>query len=185
MDFTVCCIVAVFQCLNLFDRCDCEQVNSRVRNGRLLSLRFDRTMENIHRVGEKSRSTRDINGNSHVSSPVQCHLRYPHSPTLPHPPPLSQPTHSLSMPVQDRTNEFRACVESIRNRSTISSRNSEQKQRLLHGQAKDSPKTEFTRLASAIAKDINTTTIRLGKLAQRERTPPASISPLLTEGSSC
>jgi syntaxin 5 len=70
------------------------------------------------------------------------------------------------MPVQDRTNEFRACVESIRNRSTVSSRNAEQKQRLLHSQAKDSPKSEFTRLASAIAKDINTTTIRLGKLAQ-------------------
>jgi syntaxin 5 len=70
------------------------------------------------------------------------------------------------MPVQDRTNEFRACVESIRNRSTISSRNAEQKQRLLHSQAKDSPKSEFTRLASAIAKEINTTTVRLGKLAQ-------------------
>ncbi|KAF9786922.1 t-SNARE [Thelephora terrestris] len=70
------------------------------------------------------------------------------------------------MPVQDRTNEFRACVESIRNRSTTPSRNAEQKQRLLHSQAKDSPKSEFTRLASAIAKDINSTTIRLGKLAQ-------------------
>lgn len=86
------------------------------------------------------------------------------------------------MPVQDRTNEFRACVESIRNRSTVSSRNAEQKQRLLHAQVKDSPKSEFTRLASAIAKDINTTTVRLGKLAQRERTFSDFILPLLTEG---
>ena len=84
------------------------------------------------------------------------------------------------MPVQDRTNEFRACVESIRNRSTISSRNAEQKQRLLQSHTKDSPKSEFTRLASAIAKDINTTTIRLGKLAQREHAVPVPISSLLT-----
>lgn len=121
-----------------------------------------------------------IDGNSHVSFPVHCHLRYP--PPSPHSsspsfPSLSQPTQSLSMPVQDRTNEFKACVESIRNRSTISPRNAEEKQRLLHSQAKDSPKSEFTRLASAIAKDINTTTIRLGKLAQRERTISVIIPP--------
>jgi hypothetical protein len=85
------------------------------------------------------------------------------------------------MPVQDRTNEFKACVESIRNRSTISPRNAEEKQRLLHAQAKDSPKSEFARLASAIAKDINTTTIRLGKLAQRERTISVVTLPSLTE----
>ena len=104
-------------------------------------------------------------------------LHLPHSPSSLR----SLNPQSLSMPVQDRTNEFRACVESIRNRSTISSRNAEQKQRLLHAQAKDSPKSEFTRLASGIAKDINTTTIRLGKLAQRECTFLVSVSSLLTQ----
>ena len=163
-------MVFVFQCLNLLGRRDCELGNGRVRNRSSLSLRFERTMENIRRGRE---TPRFIDGNSHVSSLVQCHLQYPH-PLLP---PLPQPTQSLVMPVQDRTNEFRACVESIRNRSTISSRNSEQKQRLLHAQVKDSPKSEFTRLASGIAKDINTTTIRLGKLAQRECTFLTPVSP--------
>jgi len=32
--------------------------------------------ENIHQVGGKLRDL--IDGNSHVSSPVQCHLQYPH-----------------------------------------------------------------------------------------------------------
>ncbi|GJE99651.1 t-SNARE domain-containing protein [Phanerochaete sordida] len=69
------------------------------------------------------------------------------------------------MPVQDRTNEFRACVESIRNRSSLPAR-SEAKQRLLL-QAKDgSTKSEFTRMGTAIARDISSTTIKLGKLAQ-------------------
>jgi syntaxin 5 len=69
------------------------------------------------------------------------------------------------MPVQDRTTEFKACVESIRNRSSLP-KGAEQKQRLLQSQAKDTSRSEFSRLASAIAKDINGTTIRLGKLAQ-------------------
>ncbi|OJT02706.1 Integral membrane protein sed5 [Trametes pubescens] len=71
------------------------------------------------------------------------------------------------MPVQDRTNEFRACVESIRNRSTFSSKGAEQKQRLLQTKAEGS-KSEFTRMASSIGKDISSTTVKLGKLAQRE-----------------
>lgn len=169
-DFTACCIICVFQCLNLLEMSGCKRADGRKHNGSLLSLRFERTMENIRRGRE---TPRFIDGNSHVSSLVQCHLQYPH-PLLP---PLPQPTQSLVMPVQDRTNEFRACVESIRNRSTISSRNAEQKQRLLHSQTKDSPKSEFSRLASAIAKDINTTTIRLGKLAQREHTIPSLFPP--------
>ncbi|KAI0361357.1 t-SNARE [Trametes cingulata] len=69
------------------------------------------------------------------------------------------------MPVQDRTNEFRACVESIRNRSSLPSRGAEQKQRLLQAKASGS-KSEFTRMASAIGKDISSTTVKLGKLAQ-------------------
>jgi hypothetical protein len=144
-----------------------------VRVGSLLSLRDERTVENIRWLAELAPR---FDGNSHVSSPVQCHLQYPPSPYPPLLPLPSQSTRPLSMPIQDRTNEFRACVESIRNRSAVSSRNVEQKQRLLQSQAKDSPKSEFTRLASGIAKDINTTTIRLGKLAQRERTASSLFS---------
>ncbi|KAI0778432.1 t-SNARE [Trametes elegans] len=69
------------------------------------------------------------------------------------------------MPVQDRTNEFRACVESIRSRSSFPNRGAEQKQRLLQTKGEGS-KSEFTRMASAIGKDISSTTIKLGKLAQ-------------------
>ncbi|THH18568.1 hypothetical protein EW146_g2453 [Bondarzewia mesenterica] len=66
--------------------------------------------------------------------------------------------------IQDRTNEFRACVESIRNRSSLPARAVE-KQRLLQ-QGRESPKSEFSRTASSIAKDISTTSTKLGKLAQ-------------------
>ena len=70
-----------------------------------------------------------------------------------------------SMPVQDRTNEFLACVESIRNRSSLPVRNTD-KQRLLDKQARADTKSEFARMASAIGKDISSTTTKLGKLAQ-------------------
>jgi syntaxin 5 len=72
------------------------------------------------------------------------------------------------MPVQDRTFEFKACVESIRNRSAVPSRGAESKQRLLNGNAKGGKgsKSEFARMASAIGKDISNATIKLGKLAQ-------------------
>lgn len=77
--------------------------------------------------------------------------------------------HHITMPVQDRTTEFRACVDSIRNRSSFPARGAEQRQRLLQAQAKGgSSKTEFTRMASSIGKDISSTTVKLGKLAQRE-----------------
>ncbi|KDQ31012.1 hypothetical protein PLEOSDRAFT_1054141 [Pleurotus ostreatus PC15] len=71
------------------------------------------------------------------------------------------------MPVQDRTHEFRACVDSIRNRS-VPPRHGEAKQRLLNqanGRTGGS-KSDFARMASAIGKDISSTTIKLGKLAQ-------------------
>ncbi|KAF9244511.1 t-SNARE [Melanogaster broomeanus] len=70
------------------------------------------------------------------------------------------------MAVQDRTNEFRTCVESIRHRSAVPPRATEAKQRVLlsHGKA-GAPKSEFSRMASAIGKDISSTTIKLGKLA--------------------
>jgi len=70
------------------------------------------------------------------------------------------------MPIQDRTTEFRACVESIRNRSSLPSRGSEAKQRLLQTNGKPGSKGEFSRMASAIGKDISSTSIKLGKLAQ-------------------
>jgi syntaxin 5 len=69
------------------------------------------------------------------------------------------------MPLQDRTNEFHACVESIRTRSSLPAKNSA-KQRLLDKQARVDSKGEFTRMASTIGKDISSTTIKLGKLAQ-------------------
>ena len=71
------------------------------------------------------------------------------------------------MPIQDRTNEFRACVHSIRSRSAIPARGSEAKQKLLQSTSKQGTKSEFSRMASAIGKDISTTTVKLGKLAQR------------------
>ncbi|KAI5121138.1 hypothetical protein M0805_007136 [Coniferiporia weirii] len=70
------------------------------------------------------------------------------------------------MPIQDRTNEFRACVESIRTRSAAPSRTAEQKQRLLQNNARAGSKSEFARMAGAIGKDISATTVKLGKLAQ-------------------
>lgn len=72
------------------------------------------------------------------------------------------------MPIQDRTSEFRACVESIRNRSSIPAR-SEAKQRLLQSQGKGhGEKSEFTRMAASIGKEISSTALKLEKLAQRE-----------------
>ncbi|KAJ6575359.1 t-SNARE [Mycena capillaripes] len=67
-------------------------------------------------------------------------------------------------PIQDRTNEFRSCVESIRSRSSLP-RGADAKQRLLRN-GKTPTKSEFTRMASTIGKDISSTTIKLGKLAQ-------------------
>jgi syntaxin 5 len=76
------------------------------------------------------------------------------------------------MPIQDRTNEFRACVESIRNRSSLPQRGSDSKQRLVQSDGKVGSKSEFSRMAAAIGKDINGTTVKLGKLAQRESSVP-------------
>jgi len=69
------------------------------------------------------------------------------------------------MPVQDRTNEFRACVESIRTRSSMPSR-SDAKQRLLQSHGKSGGKSDFSRMAAGIGKDISSTNLKLGKLAQ-------------------
>lgn len=65
------------------------------------------------------------------------------------------------MPIQDRTNEFRACVESIRTRSSLPPA----RQRLLNGK-QPGGKSEFARMATAIGKEISNTSLKLGKLAQ-------------------
>lgn len=76
---------------------------------------------------------------------------------------------SLFMPpIQDRTNEFHSCVESIRSRSAYP-RGADAKQRLLRN-GKAPTKSDFSRMASTIGKDISSTTIKLGKLAQRAYT---------------
>lgn len=78
--------------------------------------------------------------------------------------------HLSVMPVLDRTNEFRACVDSISKRSAvIPSRNAEQKQRLLsrNNPGASGGKSEFARMAGGIGKDITNTTLKLSKLAQR------------------
>ena len=76
--------------------------------------------------------------------------------------------YSLFYPMtstQDRTNEFKACVDSIRNRSALGNKNSETK-RLLQNNTKPPGKGEFSHMASSIGKDISSTTVKLNKLAQ-------------------
>jgi len=69
------------------------------------------------------------------------------------------------MSVQDRTTEFKTCVDSIRNRSALGTRTADAKQRLI--QAKNvGSKGEFSRLATGIGKEISSTNIKLNKLGQ-------------------
>ncbi|KAH9486556.1 Integral membrane protein sed5 [Psilocybe cubensis] len=70
------------------------------------------------------------------------------------------------MSIQDRTHEFKSCVDSIRSRTAIGNRASEAKQRLLQANTKSGAKGEFSRMASSIGKDISATTIKLNKLGQ-------------------
>ncbi|KAF8323229.1 t-SNARE [Clavulina sp. PMI_390] len=75
------------------------------------------------------------------------------------------------MPITDRTNEFRACVDSIRSRAargdpTRANRDAQAKQRLLPANARKQSKSDFSRMASNIGKDISSTTMKLDKLAQ-------------------
>ncbi|KAJ3507181.1 hypothetical protein NLJ89_g6450 [Agrocybe chaxingu] len=70
------------------------------------------------------------------------------------------------MSIQDRTNEFKACVDSIRNRSALGNRGLDAKQRLIQNNAKSATKGEFSRMASSIGKEISSTTIKLNKLGQ-------------------
>ncbi|KZV74911.1 snare protein SED5/Syntaxin 5 [Peniophora sp. CONT] len=67
------------------------------------------------------------------------------------------------MPNQDRTKEFRSCVDSIRTRSSQPARSAE-KQRMLSQRGES--KSEFTRNAQGIAQDISSTSLKLTKLGQ-------------------
>jgi len=70
------------------------------------------------------------------------------------------------MSIQDRTHEFKSCVDSIRSRTALGAHGAEAKQRLIQANAKSSTKSEFSRMASSIGKDISSTTIKLNKLGQ-------------------
>ncbi|KDR85402.1 hypothetical protein GALMADRAFT_52516 [Galerina marginata CBS 339.88] len=70
------------------------------------------------------------------------------------------------MSIQDRTHEFKSCVDSIRNRTALGNRGLDAKQRLIQANAKSGSKGEFSRMASSIGKDISSTTIKLNKLGQ-------------------
>lgn len=87
------------------------------------------------------------------------------------------------MPPKDRTSEFHSTLNSIKSRSSLSpnpnaAKKDEAKQRLLDdpgssrgsspGPSGKSSKSEFGKMAGAIAKDIERTTLKLQKLAQRE-----------------
>lgn len=67
------------------------------------------------------------------------------------------------MPNQDRTKEFRSCVDSIRTRSSQPARSAE-KQRMLSQRGET--KSEFTNMAKGIAQDISSTSLKLTKLGQ-------------------
>ena len=67
------------------------------------------------------------------------------------------------MPIQDRSIEFKSCVESIRTRSVAPS-----KQRLIHKKSGETgQKSEFMRNSEVIGKAIWATALKLNKLAQR------------------
>ena len=70
------------------------------------------------------------------------------------------------MSIQDRTTEFKTCVDSIQNRSTYSIRAADAKQRLIQAKAAGG-KGEFSRLANGIGKEISSTNIKLNKLGHR------------------
>ena len=76
---------------------------------------------------------------------------------------------STSVPHSDRTGEFKAAVESQRLKL---SKLPESKQKLLaNGNSKTSKnqlRNEFTKQASQISKEIQSTTVKLEKLAQCE-----------------
>lgn len=108
--------------------------------------------------------TNDIFGGSFFAQKGQS--RAPRTTQLPvsfvHYIPFEPDRHNMS--IQDRTNEFKACVDSINNRSAFGKRGADSKQRLI--QTRSATKGEFSRMASAIGKEISSTNIKLNKLGQ-------------------
>lgn len=79
------------------------------------------------------------------------------------------------MAPRDRTAEFHSALSSIKARTAAPAgsgsarpKRDQTKSPLLAGQVASGSKSEFGRLAGNIAKDINATTLKLQKLAQRE-----------------
>ena len=78
------------------------------------------------------------------------------------------------MPIQDRSNEFRSCVQSIRSRSIAPPA----KQRLLNKRSGVEPeKGEFSAASTGIRKAISATALKLNKLGQREYASRLSYRP--------
>ena len=73
------------------------------------------------------------------------------------------------MAIQDRTDEFRACVEAIKHRTVtpLQSRDAEAKQRLINQRKNESNKTEFAQMSNSIRDEIVSTNAKLDKLGQR------------------
>jgi syntaxin 5 len=71
---------------------------------------------------------------------------------------------------RDRTSEFRQCTQSISSRSNPPTASSSSKPAVKRREANKqaASKSEVAKLAAGIAKDINATTAKLQKLAQRE-----------------
>ena len=81
------------------------------------------------------------------------------------PPRLALLPFAMSNP-RDRTNEFRQCYTSIQNRSSLPAKAGTKPGSTKQAGAQS--KSEIARLAGGIAKDINATTAKLQKLAQRK-----------------
>lgn len=146
--------------------------------------------ESIRRKWRRGKCAREVTGFSDTSSP-------------PHPTILSNikaPAHASSrhrgMSPKDRTSEFHSTLNSIKSRSSQASsssssslssskdRDREPNARLLpkdEGRPAKGGMSEFGRMAGGIAKDINSTTLKLQKLAQRTPDPRLYAPNLLKE----
>lgn len=80
------------------------------------------------------------------------------------------------MAPKDRTSEFHSTLNSIKSRSALTINRAKGKQQdreakqplISNGRGQTGSKSEFGKMAGGIAKDINSTTLKLQKLAQCE-----------------